>query len=205
MQFWGKLNYILSLFWTYLTGQKSLPCEEGLNSSMMRSLWLSCLLIGWLVGWAGSVRSGRLSLLSSLSICSSIHSSSDSSPAESRVLRLTLASRLRRSALNTQTLVKHQVGRWSTIFSHDFWLNNPFKSNAMFVYILKCACISDTSSSPWPGQHSEEPCRQAPARCVISGRQNVTLYCCREQTDRQTQGFTVIITDLEIFLISQKE
>lgn len=75
---------------------------------MMRSPCPSCLLIGWLVCWTGSVRSGRLSLLSSLSICSSIHSSSDSSPAESRVLRLTLTSRLRRRAWNTLTLVKQQ-------------------------------------------------------------------------------------------------
>lgn len=54
----------------------------------------------------GSPSSSRLSVLSSLSICSSIDSSSDSSPAESRLPRCMLTSRLRRRTLLIKVSVR---------------------------------------------------------------------------------------------------
>lgn len=55
----------------------------------------------------GSPSSSRLSVLSSLSICSSIDSSSDSSPAESRLPRCMLTSRLRRRILLMKISVRY--------------------------------------------------------------------------------------------------
>lgn len=55
----------------------------------------------------GSPSSSRLSVLSSLSICSSIDSSSDSSPAESRLPRCMLTSRLRRRILLMKVSVRY--------------------------------------------------------------------------------------------------
>lgn len=160
---------------------------------MMRSPCPSCLLIGWLVCWTGCVRSGRLSLLSSLSISSSIHSSSDSSPAESRVLRLTLTSRLRRRAWNTQTLVKHCVGRQTTAQTNYINDDRTFKG-----------WVCDIRSWPWPGQDSEELCRQAPAHCVTSDRVNETLSCFHEQTERETQGEYKNNNNIKILLQMEK-
>ena len=80
-----------------------LPLGEGPKSrtmSFVESKWLRVSvgreLEDDLEEERGSPSSSRLSVLSSLSICSSTQSSSDSSPAEPLLLRRMLTSRLRR-------------------------------------------------------------------------------------------------------------
>lgn len=96
-----RLTLKINNKFTYESRYWSLPLGEGPKSRTMRFAESNWLWEGLGLGFEedleeerGSPSSSRLSVLSSLSICSSTHSSSDSSPAEPRLLRHMLTSRL---------------------------------------------------------------------------------------------------------------
>lgn len=130
---------------------------------------------------SGSPSSSRLSVLSSLSICSSMDSSSDSSPAESRLPRCMLTSRLRRSILVMKVRVRY-VSIHARLVNSQWW--NSSSTHLYFLeiekYLLVVVLVGLTYLGLRPGA---KRARHARAVSRGTGTTRTALYVTRRWRD----------------------